>query len=99
MRKFIVASVLAAAAVTGACSGTGKEGQVEVNKPVVGVEKDTVAVPTVDVGTKTDTINTPVVGTTKDTLIVDRPTVGTKKTEVKTPTVDVKSASENAKRP
>ena len=99
MRKSIVVSALTAAALAGACKGTGKEGQIEVNKPVVGVQKDTVAVPTVDVGTKTDTINTPVVGTTKDTLIVDRPTVGTKKTEVKTPTVDVKSPKENAKRP
>ena len=99
MRKITIAGVLAAAALGGACSGTGKEGQVEVNKPVVGVEKDTVSVPTVNVGSKVDTINTPTVGTTKDTLIVDRPTVGTKKTEVRTPTVDVKSANENAKRP
>ena len=99
MRKLTIASALAAAALSGACSGTGKEGQVEVNKPVVGVEKDTVAVPTVNVGSKVDTINTPTVGTTKDTLIVDRPTVGTKKTEVRRPTVDVKSANENAKRP
>lgn len=95
MRKLTIPTVLTVAALAGACKGTGKEGQIEVDKPVVGVQKDTVAVPTV--GTRTDTINTPVVGTTKDTLIVDRPTVGTKKTEVQVPTV--KSAGENAKRP
>ena len=87
MRKLII--VLATAAALGACKKTG-EGSYEVDKPVVGTEKDTIHTPTVDVGTKVDTINTPTVGMTKDTLIVDRPTVGTKKTEVKTPTVDVK---------
>jgi hypothetical protein len=87
MRKVIIA--LAIAATLGACKKTG-EGQYEVDKPVVGTQKDTINTPSVDVGTKVDTISTPTVGTTKDTLIVDRPTVGTKKTVVKTPTVDVK---------
>jgi hypothetical protein len=96
MRKLTI--VLAAVAVLGACKKTG-EGEYEVQKPVVGTQTDTVHTPSVDVGTKTDTINTPTVGTTKDTLIVDRPVVGTKKTGVKVPTVDVKTPSQNAKKP
>jgi hypothetical protein len=96
MRKLAIA--LAAVAVLGACKKTG-EGEYEVQKPVVGTQTDTVHTPSVDVGTKTDTVNTPTVGTQKDTLIVNKPVVGTKKTEVKVPTVDVKSPSQNAKKP
>jgi hypothetical protein len=90
LRKITLAFAFAAVSL-GACKKVG-EGQIEVEKPVVGTQTDTINTPSVDVGTKTDTINTPTMGTTKDTLIVDRPTVGTKKTEVKVPTVDVKPA-------
>jgi hypothetical protein len=92
-----LAILIAFTATLGACKKVG-EGQVEVEKPVVGTQTDTINTPSVDVGSKIDTITTPTVGTTKDTLIVDRPTAGTKKTEVKVPTVDVKSPAEN-KRP
>lgn len=84
MRKLALFSTLAAVVTLGACKKTG-EGEYQVEKPVVGTQTDTVHTPSVDVGTKTDTITTP--------------TVGTKQTEVKVPTVDVKSPSENAKKP
>jgi len=87
LRKLAIA--LALAATLGACKKTD-DGGIEVQKPVVGTQTDTVHPPQVEVGTHTDTINTPTVGTQKDTLIVDKPVVGTKKTEVKVPTVDVK---------
>ena len=95
-RKILIAVALTAA--LGACKKTG-EGEYQVEKPVVGTQTDTVHTPSVDVGTRTDTINTPTMGTQKDTLIVDKPVVGTKKTTVKVPTVDVKSPSQNAKKP
>lgn len=71
-----------------ACKKTG-DNQYQVETPTIGTDTHTVTTPSVDVGTKIDTINTPVVGTQKDTLIVSKPVVGTKKTEVKTPTVKV----------
>ena len=83
MRKLLTLAVaLTAVSTLGACKKTG-EGEYQVEKPVVGTQTDTVHTPSVDVGTKSDTITTP--------------TVGTKKTEVKVPTVDVKSPSENKK--
>ena len=76
MRKLLTLAVaLTAVSTLGACKKTG-EGEYQVEKPVVGTQTDPVHTPSVDVGTKTDTITTP--------------TVGTKKTEVKVPTVDVK---------
>ena len=75
MRKLAFAVALTAVATLGACKKTG-EGEYQVEKPVVGTTTDTVHTPSVDVGTRSDTITTP--------------TVGTKKTEVKVPTVDVK---------
>ena len=71
-----------------ACKKTG-DNQYQVQTPTIGTDTHTVTTPSVDVGSKIDTINTPVVGTQKDTLIVTKPVVGTKKTEVKTPTVKV----------
>ena len=82
MRKLVFAVALTAVSTLGACKKTG-EGEYQVEKPVVGTQTDTVHMPSVDVGTKTDTITTP--------------TVGTKKTEVKVPTVDVKTPTENKK--
>jgi hypothetical protein len=95
LRKLTIAIALAAA--LGACKKTA-DGGIQVEKPVVGTQTDTIHPPSVEVGTRTDTVNTPTVGTTKDTLIVDRPTVGTKKTTVQVPTVDVKKGGD-AKKP
>jgi len=62
------------AALLAGCEKTG-EGEYEVQRPVVGVETDTVNTPSVDVGT------------TKDTISV--PKVETEEREVELPTVDV----------
>ena len=58
------------------CTKTG-DGEYEVDRPVVGSEKDTIIVDKPVVGTTKDTIRTPTidVGTTEDTIIVKRPTV------------------------
>jgi hypothetical protein len=66
--------MLGGAALLAGCEKTG-EGEYEVQKPVVGVETDTINTPTVDVGTQKDTITVP--------------TVETEKREVELPTVDV----------
>lgn len=65
MRKLTMAIALAVV-VTTACKKTG-EGEYEVERPTVGTTTDTVRTPTVDVGTK------------QDTLIVNTPTVDVKK--------------------
>jgi hypothetical protein len=87
MRKLVIAAALIALPVA-ACKKTG-DNQYQVQTPTIGTDTHTVTTPSVDVGSKIDTINTPTVGTKKDTIIVDKPVVGTKKTEVKTPTVKV----------
>ncbi len=75
-----VVAILAALAVTAqastitACKNVG-DGKVEIDKPVVGIKRDTVNVPTIKVSTKKDTVTTP--------------TVTTKKTEVSVPDVKV----------
>ena len=65
MRKLTIAFALVLVA-TAACKKTG-EGEYEVERPTVGTTTDTVRTPTVDVGTK------------QDTLIVNTPTVDVKK--------------------
>lgn len=65
MRKLTILLALAVVATT-ACKKTG-EGQYEVERPTVGTTTDTVRTPTVDVGTK------------QDTLIVNTPTIDVKK--------------------
>ena len=65
MRKITVAMALVAVTTVIGCKKTG-EGEYEVEKPVVGTQTDTVQAPTLDVGTK------------KDTVIVNRPTVDLK---------------------
>ncbi|HET7187117.1 MAG TPA: hypothetical protein VFI52_03140 [Gemmatimonadaceae bacterium] len=87
MRKLVIAAALLALPLA-ACKKTG-DNQYQVQTPTVGTDTHTVTTPSVDVGSKIDTINTPTVGTKKDTIIVDKPVVGTKKTEVRTPTVKV----------
>lgn len=56
MRKLLAVAVLAVSIT--ACSKTA-EGDLEVEKPVVGTVTDTVNVPTVEVGTDTMTIKVP----------------------------------------
>jgi hypothetical protein len=87
MRKLVFAAALLALPLA-ACKKTG-DNQYQVQTPTIGTDTHTVTTPSVDVGSKIDTINTPTVGTKKDTIIVDKPVVGTKPTEVKTPTVKV----------
>jgi hypothetical protein len=75
MKSLTMAALAFAVVSLGACKKTG-EGEYEVQKPAFGTVADTVHTPTVDVGTKKDTMNVP--------------TVQTKKKEVSVPTVDVK---------
>lgn len=70
----VVALLVVAAGSLGGCRKTG-EGEYEVDKPVIGTEKDTINTPSVDVGTQKDTITVP--------------TVTTEQREVTVPTVDV----------
>jgi len=74
VRTLTATIIFGGAALLAGCEKTG-EGEYEVQKPVVGVETDTVNTPSVDVGT------------TKDTISV--PTVETEEREVELPTVDV----------
>ena len=74
MRTLTATIMFGGAALLAGCEKTG-EGEYEVQRPVVGVETDTVNTPSVDVGT------------TKDTISV--PKVETEEREVELPTVDV----------
>ena len=73
MRKMTISLALVAALA--ACKA--EDGQVEVNKPVVGTKQDTLIVNTPVVGTEKDTVAVPTVsvGTKEDTLITKTPTV------------------------
>jgi hypothetical protein len=79
VRKLTLAVAFAALWTLSGCKKTG-EGQYEVQKPVVGTEKDTVNTPSVETGTVKDTINVP--------------KVETEKKEVTLPKVDVKKPKE-----
>jgi hypothetical protein len=57
--RTLVAAAIAAVVVISACQKTG-EGEYEVEKPVVGTEKDTIETPSVETGTAKDTISVPV---------------------------------------
>jgi hypothetical protein len=74
MNRAAVAVALAAVASLAACKKTG-EGEYEVQKPVVGVQTDTVHTPTVDVGTDTTKVVTPKVEVKKDTAKIVTPKV------------------------
>lgn len=77
MRRITIAA-LALGATVAACSRT-KEGQVVIERPgevQVTTKKDTVGLPTVNVGTTEDTIEVPKVQITKEKKIVRRPSVG-----------------------
>lgn len=78
MKKLAVAVALVAAASLTACKKTG-EGEYEVQKPVVGVQTDTVHTPSVEVGTDTHTVTTPKVEVKKDSTKIVTPKVTVKK--------------------
>lgn len=77
MNRAAVAVALAAVASLAACKKTG-EGEYEVQKPVVGVQTDTVHTPSVEVGTDTHKVVTPKVEVKKDTTRIVTPKVTVK---------------------
>ena len=76
MRKVLALAILAASIT--ACSKT-KEGDLEVEKPVVGTVTDTLNVPSVDITTDTAKVTVPDIDVKKDTLNVKVPKVEVKK--------------------
>lgn len=72
--QFLIASLAMMAVVS--CRKTSN-GDIEVDRPVVSTQKDTIIVDKPVVGTVKDTIHRPTVevGTTKDTVVITRPTV------------------------
>jgi hypothetical protein len=77
MNRAAVAVALAAVASLAACKKTG-EGEYEVQKPVVGVQTDTIHTPSVEVGTDTHKVVTPKVEVKKDTTTIVTPKVKVK---------------------
>ncbi len=83
MRNIGRTAAIAAIALLGACGRT-KNGDLTVERPGdvdIKVEKDTLHLPRVSVGSKLDTmiVDKPVVTMKKDTVVVRRPTVTVKK--------------------
>jgi hypothetical protein len=76
VRKLLALAILAASIT--ACSKT-KEGDLEVEKPVVGTVTDTLNVPSVDVTTDTAQVTVPNVDVKKDTMNIKVPKVEIKK--------------------
>ena len=76
MRKVLVLAILAASIT--ACKKTS-EGDLEVEKPVVGTVTDTLNVPSVDVTTDTAKVVVPDVDINKDTASIKVPKVEVKK--------------------
>lgn len=76
MRKVLALAILAASIT--ACSKT-KEGDLEVEKPVVGTVTDTLNVPSVDVTTDTAKVTVPDIDVNKDTANIKIPKVEVKK--------------------
>lgn len=76
MRKILALAILAASIT--ACSKT-KEGDLEVEKPVVGTVTDTLNVPSVDVTTDTAKVTVPKVEVKKDTANIKVPKIEVKK--------------------
>lgn len=76
MRKVLALAILAASIT--ACSKT-KEGDLEVEKPVVGTVTDTLNVPSVDVTTDTAQVTVPDIDVNKDTANIKVPKVEVKK--------------------
>ena len=76
MRKVLALAILAASIT--ACGKT-KEGDLEVEKPVVGTVTDTLNVPSVDVTTDTAKVTVPDIDVNKDTAEIKVPKVEVKK--------------------
>jgi hypothetical protein len=76
VRKILALAILAASIT--ACSKT-KEGDLEVEKPVVGTVTDTLNVPSVDVTTDTAKVTVPKVEVKKDTANIKVPKIEVKK--------------------
>ena len=76
MRKVLALAILAASIT--ACSKT-KEGDLEVEKPVVGTVTDTLNVPSVDVTTDTAKVTVPDIDVNKDTANIKVPKVEVKR--------------------
>ena len=76
MRKVLALAILAASIT--ACSKT-KEGDLEVEKPVVGTVTDTLNVPSVDVTTDTAKVTVPDIDVKKDTANIKVPDIDIKK--------------------
>lgn len=76
VRKVLALAILAASIT--ACSKT-KEGDLEVEKPVVGTVTDTLNVPSVDVTTDSMKVTVPDVDVKKDTATIKVPKVTVKK--------------------
>ena len=76
MRKVLALAILAASIT--ACSKT-KDGDLEVEKPVVGTVTDTLNVPSVDVTTDTAKVTVPDIDVNKDTATIKVPKVEVKR--------------------
>jgi hypothetical protein len=76
VRKLLALAILAASIT--ACSKT-QEGDLEVEKPVVGTVTDTLNVPSVDVTTDTMQVTVPNVDVKKDTANIKVPNVDIKR--------------------
>jgi hypothetical protein len=76
VRKVLALAILAASIT--ACSKT-KEGDLEVEKPVVGTVTDTLNVPSVDVTTDTAKVTVPDIDVNKDTANIKVPKVEVKR--------------------
>ena len=74
MSKLVVVVALAAVSALGACKKTG-EGEYKVKGPEVEKQGDTIRIDTRSATVRTPSVD---VGTKKDTLVVDRPTVDVK---------------------
>lgn len=67
MIKFLIAGAMLAMSAT-ACKRTDNQGGMEVEKPVVGFQKDTIHTPTV--GVETATVKVPTVHTEDKKIVV-----------------------------
>lgn len=76
VRKVLALAILAASIT--ACSKT-KDGDLEVEKPVVGTVTDTLNVPSVDVTTDTAKVTVPDIDVNKDTATIKVPKVEVKR--------------------
>ncbi len=73
MQKTFLATAAMALFAATACERTSDDGTYEVDRPVVGVERDTVTFPQVETGTVTDTVEVPTIR--MEEREVERPTV------------------------